>query len=518
MKKYDVFISFSSKDLKYVRQLMASLQYQGITFWDYSNDIEQIELGENLPDYLFKQIDNSKYFIPLISRDSVDKDSGRFTRLEVEYILKNAGQSSKNVIPLMIKNKCPRCLEGPFKSFENKIYLHMNFIDEKGYEEAIGRICEKVYERNIHKKYKPIIETHERMPFWKKFKEESFQFTHSNAAHVELMIILSLFNTKFQQEAWEEAYFLIRYFLDSCAYKIPESAGGKNRLFYPYIVKGVCEQILGDWDQAEQTFKQAGRIRRGHRYVHGGLGGVYSDRGDYEKAIDHYRMALEQCKTDNTDEKINYATILIKADNPVPVTLKTEILQYTLQIIPGHDWYTVLKLQAVILFLDEQYREAEQKFNQLDNMRDTMDEDAEIYYYYCLLYLDKKDEAFQRLISKGCYESNPELLAFKGKQLFRFREFDQAIQIFEKLNTDPETVTRETLIIQARIFRQLENHEKMKELCKRVISDAGLSLPQTKKDFYFTGFANYLLDELERARYDFERSEAFDDYYNQFPV
>ena len=42
-KKKRIFLSFSSRDMKYVNDFMATLKHQGLEVWDYSNEIESIE-------------------------------------------------------------------------------------------------------------------------------------------------------------------------------------------------------------------------------------------------------------------------------------------------------------------------------------------------------------------------------------------------------------------------------------------------------------------------------------------
>ena len=74
------FISFSSCDLKYVREIMAALKGQELDFWDYSNIIESIEIAEQIDDRLIKEIEACTHMILVISTNSMNHDIGRFCR------------------------------------------------------------------------------------------------------------------------------------------------------------------------------------------------------------------------------------------------------------------------------------------------------------------------------------------------------------------------------------------------------------------------------------------------------
>lgn len=510
MYEHDVFISFSSKDLRYVRQLMASLNYQGIDFWDYSDQIQEIEIGADIPQYLFDKIDASGYFIALISKTSVDKKKGRFTRLEVDYAIKNKEKPFERIIPVLIHEEAPEKMQGPYSILEKHLYLDAYFQNTKYYEHAISRICEK-----LQIPYKPIIEAHDRMPFWEKFKQEAFAYAHSNAAHVELMVMLSLFNEKFQQQDWENAYFLISHFINSCNYHLPPESESLINLFYPYIVKAVCEQLLGYTDKAEKSYQQAEAMRGTHHYVYGGLASVYSDTGEWDKAAAYYKKALEVCQEDNTDEKINYASILIKAGKPLPESLKAAIQKLDSASL-NKDRDTLIKLQAVILFLESKFEKALDTFEHMSNEGFSSDTDAQIYAYFCSLELGDTDKAFQLLQKINTADTDPETMAFVAKQSFRFQEFEQAIRIYQQLLSNKNTATREYMVSLARIHKHLGEQEKMRSLCKQVLNKRQFGLPQTEQDFYFTGFAQYLLGNHDRAEYDHERSDGYDAYYDQY--
>jgi hypothetical protein len=61
------------------------------------------------------------------------------------------------------------------------------------------------------------------------------------------------------------------------------------------------------------------------------------------------------------------------------------------------------------------------------------------------------------------------------------------------------------------------NLAKMREVCTQVLDSMIFGdSPLTTHDFYYMGFANYLLGNYEFANYDYERSGGLFKYYNGF--
>ena len=56
----------------------------------------------------------------------------------------------------------------------------------------------------------------------------------------------------------------------------------------------------------------------------------------------------------------------------------------------------------------------------------------------------------------------------------------------------------------------------MEEVCKNMINESRIKLPVNHEDFYYDGFAWYLLGNYERAIYDYERSKEYDLYYSEY--
>ena len=93
--KYDLFISYSRKDLDEVSALLDTIRKEvpGLSVWF---DINGIESGDDFEDKIISAIDDSSYLIFALSDNSLESE---WTKAEVMYA-KNTG---KKVIPVLLK-------------------------------------------------------------------------------------------------------------------------------------------------------------------------------------------------------------------------------------------------------------------------------------------------------------------------------------------------------------------------------------------------------------------------------
>lgn len=93
--KYDLFISYSRKDLEEVSALIEKIKaaLPGISYWF---DINCIESGDEFEDKIISAIDNSSYVLFALSENSI---GSQWTKDEVMY----ARNTDKKVIPVLLK-------------------------------------------------------------------------------------------------------------------------------------------------------------------------------------------------------------------------------------------------------------------------------------------------------------------------------------------------------------------------------------------------------------------------------
>ena len=186
--KIRLFISFSSKDIPVVREIMSGLQFQDFNFWDYSDELQQIHLTEEIRARLKKEIDECEYFVAIISKNSTNKDIGHFSLFEVDYAVNKKQLHLENrVIIIELEDIEKSDYQGPYSKLKG--FLHHNliwndFIKEsiKSYISLIKGICQ-----TTGKLYVPQITPHHRLPFWEKFRNEVVEFAQSNHSHAFLI-------------------------------------------------------------------------------------------------------------------------------------------------------------------------------------------------------------------------------------------------------------------------------------------------------------------------------------------
>ncbi|MHB8765899.1 MAG: toll/interleukin-1 receptor domain-containing protein, partial [Deferrisomatales bacterium] len=84
MARPKIFVSFSSRDLPFVQRLFARLGAQEVELWDYSQEGQEIPLGEDLEEYLRRRVENVEVFVPVVTPNSF---GSRYTRAEVRHAL-----------------------------------------------------------------------------------------------------------------------------------------------------------------------------------------------------------------------------------------------------------------------------------------------------------------------------------------------------------------------------------------------------------------------------------------------
>ncbi len=289
------FINFSSSDLGNSREIMAALKGQDLDFWDYSDIIQSIEIAEHIDAHLIKEIDACTHMILVISKSSLNTDIGRFCRFEFEYARKRKSQIAIQFIPVLLFKRGTIKFITPYDVFENDFYHELDNTPESIVSFTI-KICQK-----IGKVYIPPIEAHPNLPFWKFFREEVEEMAHSNKKHVDIMMILGKFNEHYKRSNIEQALKEISFFLQSCAYYIPG-----YRLFYPCIVKAVCETELKMYDAAMISYEEAKAIHPENQDVVGGIGTVFFKVGQYDKAKECFEQIIHYPKNKNvTNAMIN---------------------------------------------------------------------------------------------------------------------------------------------------------------------------------------------------------------------
>jgi tetratricopeptide (TPR) repeat protein len=187
------------------------------------------------------------------------------------------------------------------------------------------------------------------------------------------------------------------------------------------------------------------------------------------------------------------------------------------ELTPG-DQARVDKLKGIALLRQGRYREAVGIFARIAD-RGQLDAAAVIYYYRALRSCGRTDEALSLLRREAMLRDDANIYHHLADAYLKAEMIYEALGVYENALSRPGC-PRKYMVDHARILKILggaANRAKVRELCNKVLDPAGFSAaPLTAEDFYYSGFANYLLGDHPRARYDYERSGKLYEYYDQF--
>jgi hypothetical protein len=555
------FISFSSRDIPIVREIMAGIASQNINFWDYSDELQQINLTEEIKTRLMVEIDKCDYFVSIVSESSTSEKLGHFTRFEVDYALgKKKMHLAGRVIVIELEGVNKFHYTGPYEPLTD--YLHHDFIWNQykyqsilSYVKLVRSICQV-----IGIQYFPQISPHPRLPFWEEFRDEVIRFTHSNYSHVNLIGALGEFNEFFKNGEYVNALNAVNYFITSCKYLIP----GYD-LVFPWIVKAVTQQELNLHTQAALSYQEALKTDKNNPTALGGVGMAHLLTGSYNEAAGYFNDAYKNSTgIQQINERLNF--IMAKAsagkrldtdekefvrDLNIEETHQLEIEKMDIkELLPAKDDKSsttiserkeliqkrydeqrgfILFAKALSYFVDAEalrlkisaaeynsimvnaynilkFEVPENKLNKADKI---------FYLYMSANYLgyNNPERILTDAIERSKNDKNLDtrkLYGYLAEHYTSISDYRRSIEIYDKwiVNNNPDK--RELL----HYAFNLKNNGNSKyiAICKDVLNQ----LPEIRKDYYWAGFANYLLGREEIAKYEYERSGSFDIYYDQY--
>jgi tetratricopeptide (TPR) repeat protein len=503
-----VFISFSSRDREFVRKLFYSLKSQNIDIWDYSQRGEEIPWGESIPSVLQNQIEGSDYFVTIVSVNSADELIGRFTQLEVQTAIQKGMLDRRKILPIVLADKKPKEWSGIFKELETLMHLEISTADQKVYEEAIARVC-----RFLGVRYVPPFLGDLRLPFSERFQIELRSLAALPIAqYEELMLIINDFVHKFSRGDYLEADGLISYFLMMCRYRIPQMP-----VYYPQIVKGVCDLQLGRFIEAEEAFWNASGHAKRDENCFGGLGHVYFLQHRYEEALWAYKEALRVCpKEHNREIRFNILGTIIEMGGSVDDTGVLD--EFDISELTQEDWVRVMNMKGIVHFKNGEFDEAIRIFEGM-RLQQAFDVTAATYYYLALKETGRYEDAASLLRLEAEELGDTNLYHHLADLYLKHGDVDRALDVYKNHLCGNAKRARQYYVEYARILNSFGRKKMMRDACETVLNVEYFGIPRTEGDYFYDGFANFLLGRDERARYDFERSSGFcKKYYDQFEL
>jgi tetratricopeptide (TPR) repeat protein len=499
-----IFISFSSLDREFVRKLFYSLKSQQLDVWDYSQAGSEITPGARLSEALAQQIDLSDYFIAVLSANSTNEETGRYTRHEVQHAVEAGLLRKGKVLPLVLAGDPPRTWEGVYQQLRDIMHLRVDPEDRRAYEEMIARLCCRFGWRYVA----PFVGD-PRLPFARRFEDEVRRLPLPIALFNELMVLIKEFGHKFAAGDWLEADALISYFLMVCGYKALEPPP-----YYPRIIKGVCELQLGRFVEAEASFLEASRHPAADENSYGGLGQVYLRQRRFPQALAAFEKAREICP-EGLDLEARFNILATQIEMGEPAGDEQFLDRFNMNELLPDDRLRLINLRGVLYFRKGRYQAAVDVF-QSAYAQKLADATTAAYLAMALRELGCPQEAIRLLRTEAERLKDINLYHHLADLCLTCGRIDEALRVYERELCEPPHRTRQYMMEYARVLNSLDQRRYgalARRICGTVLDGDHFDIPKTGEDFYYDGFANYLLGNNERARYDYERSRGFFDKY-----
>jgi len=501
-----LFVSFSSRDQAAVRMLFSALAVQRVEVWDYSREGEKLPLAQPVEESLAEKIRRCDYFLAIVSASSTDDLLGRYTDFEVKNAI-DAGMSKRGrLLPLLLVTSPPAEWRGAYKGLKELLRVELNPSDQRQFDEAVRRICEY-----LSVPYTSPILNDPRVFFSRRFQQEMNGQKVTPADYVDLMNIIIGCAQRVTRNEWEEAWELISLFLKLADFRLLGVS-----FYYPQIIKGVCELQTERFEAAEQTFAQATDHPLHDENSFGGLGHSYFYQYRYDEALEAFKKALGLQPADKMIE-FNIEATLLHTGVPIGEVTLPDALD-SAELTPD-DYLKIGKIKGIALIRLGKYEDAAKVFESIAS-RTQLDAASAIYYSRAMQACGRLKEAIVLLCHEAIRQEDVNLYHHLADAYLKAHMIREGLQVYHNKLCSPACRTRQYLVECARILHAVDgvkNEEKVREICGQVLDSKNFSdSPPSAVDFYYMGFANYLLGNYELARYDHERSGKLFKYYNQY--
>lgn len=509
----NLFISFSSKDKSEVRKLFFALEIQKISFWDYSDEGQELPLAHELDDSLKEKIDSCEYFIAIISPHTIDEQLGRYTRLEVRYAIDRGKVKQKRFLPVLLNNPSDQWL-GLYAELQSILRISLDPDHPDRFEDTIRRICQW-----MSVSYIPTSLRDQRVFFGELLLKEAEDKQLDNADFIQLMRVMNSCANKLLAEDWAGVKEKTNLFLNLVDEVAPDAG-----FYYPLVIKGVSELQLNELANAERTFLQA---TENHNLDSNpllslgfaGLGHTYFLLERYNDSLKAFQKSLD-LQPDDNDVQFNHLGALIEAGG---IDLDEAVVDsFDLSKLSLEERIKVITLKGAINYKKDNYYAAIQVFSDL-NWND-LDEVAAIYYSLALQASGEIEEAIDVLSFTAARIKSANLYHYLADAYLKADYLKEALSVYENVLCcvdQPSDLARQILIEYAQLIRCIDRvgSNKFREACEKVINFNLFPPPQSKADCFFTGFAYYLLGKKDLARHYYDSSSGFSsEYYDEIEL
>ncbi|MBN1307349.1 MAG: TIR domain-containing protein [Chitinispirillaceae bacterium] len=510
MKEYRrIFLSFARSDADEAAAIAADLKEQGFEVWDYAAKWKRDDLGYPPPDEFVELVQRATWFVPLVSAASVSPAGGKYAVRELEYALEHDLLIDQKIVPVLLSGSRPKKWLKPFDVLEPLEVIAIDTTDIRAYLQGIAALC-----RRLKVSYQPVVRDRPLLPFWYGFTEEIERVRMKMDDAWRLMPVLTEFDRCWEQGKWGEALSLIAYFLWAVRYD-----GTVSDLVHTWIVKATCEFETGQFAAAEESIRMAAQMLPNDPAVAGAMGYLHLYRREYAEAREHLNAALAGCEADDLRGRLYYLRPLIERGEPLSFDHRTMVLETDPSSWSDEELAGLLNAGELLHFQSREYEKTIDLFESA-RRKGIYDTTSVVYAHMSYRKLGEPAQAEKILVS-AIKETgtNPRMDAallyyHLAEQKFSSGDLAKTLQIYEKHLLRPDTITRRFVVRHAQILRKLGDRKRMRIVCVRMLGGQ-FPAPKNCEDFYYDGFAQYLLGNTDRAQYDFERSKQFAAFYSR---
>jgi tetratricopeptide (TPR) repeat protein len=528
---HTVFLSFSGKDSALAANLRSILERQGLdVLFDYSRDGGGVPPGNKISESLKEEINQAHVFIPVISRASIDDHTGKWPRFETEYALaaKDASRPDMLILPVVLAlNKSDWI--APYTAFRDTTTLNLRSQDIPAVEEAVKQIMLR-----LSRPYEPPLLGDPRIVFRQRILEElarsplgslgSGPDLGRRADYVSLLEKVDSFiaGASEPHPDWGALEVLIGELI-----RFLRVRRLGDHWYFVYVMKGLCQLQQDDrLHLAEATFLElTGRPETDiDAHAFAGLALVHFSRGNIDKAISAFERALKYGRGGNAWELL-FNVIGARLSRGESIDLEPAVSGLDLQALRVDDWLKLQNLRALSFQLRGEFgrsvRILEEVHDRVHENERVADEVSAVLLYQSYLSLSDlaadsdPDESTLRLLmaistlEREAGRQGSDLLYHHLARLYiECGELGRAVHVYSTILCVPPFRCRKYLVGLARLFASMHRRSKMREICALCTSPE-LGPPYTPEEFYYRGFAHFLLAKLELAGQDFRDGRSY---------
>jgi tetratricopeptide (TPR) repeat protein len=498
--KPSVFLSYAVLDHRECH-ILTRLKAQPVQVWNNQALGEQIAFGEDIEAKCKQRIDQSSVFVLLLSRAAFEST---WVKVELIHALDRKDAAPMDLFVIVDKDvESTTNWAEPFRQLKGTMNLPVDFSATAGIESAVFEICNR-----LKVKYTPPPLEDPRFPFmtllFEEFGNVLGESPYEAALYDSLLRILMDFHEAFAKGDYPQSAAHLDYFI-----QIAKHEYRKSTLWYPYILRAVCDCLQDNYAEALERLSQINvptsiypRPSPLRSTVCATIGYVHYQQGEFGAAVDSYSRALEEYPND-TANQCNLAVASLEAGIAISKAKAFAAIDGCSVLAGDKPQTEVMKARVCALTGNEP--EARTRFEALVK---TGEEEAYLVEPYAQFLCERSERDRARELLRACVKSHPSEMYARLFLAKLHEECGDSAAASKEFSRIGQQCTKNAKM-QFQVLRGLWSIQYRKEalgLANDILAQFTVSPPADGDEFLAAGAANWIMGNLERAEYDFERS------------